>query len=437
MPEKPGKAQSPRNLGDYPGVWCLFSSFYGAYVRPDFFLGFGTDWQLVESNIRKGQVNRRMEIRYVDDSEGLEAVRSILGAANRIALDCEAAGYHRYTDRLCLVQLTTEGQTYLLDPLKIDLEPALRPVLEDPAVEVMMHGADFDVRLLDRDLGISVTGLFDTQIAASLLGVEALGLSSLVDNRLGIHLSKKYQKADWAQRPLPAPMREYAAHDTTYLAALSECLREELVESDRLEWALEEFHEMEKVRFDEPNGQEPVLRIKQARELEPREVDRLREALAWRDRLGRELDRALFRVAGDSVLVEAARRNPASVSQLAELKGMGRALAHQWGQDLLIRFRDVDLRSKDQLVGYPMGHVSPNGSGRRPSPEVEARMARLKAVRNECAEALGVGRGTLLSNAVLKLIAESPPTCAEEVASVGGIRRWQAELLADDLIASL
>lgn len=378
-----------------------------------------------------------MEIRYVDDGAGLEAVRSVLGATNRIALDCEAAGYHRYTDRLCLVQLTTEGRTYLLDPLKIDPEPALRAVLEDPAVEVTMHGADFDIRLLDRDLGIGVTGLFDTQIAASLLGVEALGLSSLVDSRLGIQLSKKYQKADWAQRPLPAPMREYAGHDTTHLPALSDCLREELVESDRLEWALEEFHELEKVRFGEPNGQDPVLGLKQARDLEPREVDRLREALAWRDRIGRELDRALFRVAGDSVLVEAARRNPTSVSQLAGLKGMGRALAHQWGQDLLIRFREVNLRSEEQLVGYPARPIGSNGSGRRPSPEVEARMARLKAVRNERAGELGVGRGTLLSNAVLQLMAESPPTRAEEVAALGGIRRWQAELLADDLIASL
>ena len=141
----------------------------------------------------------------MDDRPGLQAAQSNLEVADRIALDCEAAGYHRYSDRLCLVQLTTAGRTYLLDPLEIDPAPALRAVLEDSGTEVVMHGADFDVRLIDRDLGIRVARLFDTQIAASLLGVEALGLSFLLENRLGIKLSKKYQKADWAQRPLPRP----------------------------------------------------------------------------------------------------------------------------------------------------------------------------------------------------------------------------------------
>ena len=133
-----------------------------------------------------------------------------------------------------------------------------------------MHGADFDVRLIDRDLGIRVARLFDTQIAASLLGVEALGLSFLLENRLGIKLSKKYQKADWAQRPLPPPMREYAALDTIHLLALADHLRDELVERGRLEWAVEEFRELEKVRFEAPNGRDPVLGMRGVRDLLPR-----------------------------------------------------------------------------------------------------------------------------------------------------------------------
>ncbi len=373
----------------------------------------------------------------MDDQEGVEAVRSTLATAERIALDCEAAGYHRYSDRLCLVQLTTGSSTYLLDPLEIDPEPALRPALEDPGIEVVMHGADFDIRLLDRDLSIRIAGLFDTQIAASLLGDQAVGLSSQVESRLGIQLSKKYQKADWARRPLPAEMREYAAADTTYLPALANRLREGLVASGRLGWAVEEFNELEKVRFEESNGRDPVLGFKDARELGPREVDRLREALVWRDRIGRELDRALFRVVGDAVLVEASRRNPGTVDQVAALKGMSRSLASQWGQDLILRFREVDLRPEEELVGYPVGPVGSNGFGRRRSIEVEARMVRLKGVRNQRAENLGVDRGTLLSNAVLQLIAESPLSSADDLAGVAGMRRWQAELLADDLIASL
>ena len=377
-----------------------------------------------------------MEIRYVDDGEGLEAVRSTLQTTDRIALDCEAAGYHRYSDRLCLIQLSANGQTYLMDPFEVDPAPVLRPALEGSEVEVVMHGADFDVRLLARDLGIRLGKLFDTQIAASLLGIEAIGLSALLKSELGIHLSKKYQKADWARRPLPSPMREYAAHDSAHLIALAAHLRPALEQAGRLGWAVEEFRELEKVQFEKLEGRDPVRNVKEARTLGPREVDRLREALGWRDRLGRELDRALFRVAADVVLVEAARTNPATVSALSGIRGMSPALAAEWGSDLLARFREVDDRPEDGLVGYPAREGSSNGSG-RPSLEVEARIARLKTIRNERARQLGVGRGTLLSNAVLQEIAELSPIRPEDIEAVKGVRRWQAELLAADLIASL
>lgn len=387
--------------------------------------------------ISEPELGDGMEIRYVDDQDGLAIVVEALDSADRVAVDCEAAGYHRYSDRLCLIQLTQGDRTFLLDPFGVDPEPIVRPVLEDPRVEVVMHGADYDVRLLDRDLGVRPAGLFDTQIAASLLGVDGVGLSSLLEDRLGIRISKKYQRADWAKRPLPEPMREYAALDTAHLSALADLLREELVRLERLEWAQEEFEELEKVRFEHTPPQDPVTRVKAARDLGVRETDRLREALRWRDRVGRETDRALFRVAGDAVLVEAARRNPGTTSELASLKGMNGKLARRWGDDLLERFREVDSRAEDQLQGYPAAPRGPNGSGGRPPPEVEDRIARLKAVRNDRAAALGMDRGTLLPNAMLQRIAESPPSRPEEIAEFTGVRRWQAGLLAEDLMAVL
>lgn len=377
-----------------------------------------------------------MEIRYVEDSEGLRTVGPALDSAPRIALDLEAAGFHRYSDRLCLIQLTIGDTTFILDPLKVDPEPQLRPALEDPGIEVVMHGADYDVRLLDRDLGIRLTGLFDTQIAASLLGADAIGLSSVLENRLGIRLSKKYQKADWAQRPLPAPMLEYAALDTAHLPALADILRDELRRVGRFSWAEEEFQEMERVRFEQVPDHDPVTRIREARDLEAREVDRLREALHWRDDVARRIDRALFRVAGDAVLVEAARRNPRSVGDLASVRGLNRTLARDWGPLLVERFRAIDSRPDGEVQGYPSHRARGNGTGRgRPPTEVEERVARLKTVRNDRAAALGVDRGTLLPNAVLQLIAESPPGHANEITGTPGIRKWQAELLADDLMA--
>ena len=119
-------------------------------------------------------------------------------------MDCEAAGYHRYSDRLCLVQLSTPSETFVLDPLAMDLTPHLKPFLEDPGRRVLMHGAAYDLRLLRRDLNISVARLGDTQVAASFLGEPAVGLQALLEKHLAIRVSKRFQKADWARRPLRA-----------------------------------------------------------------------------------------------------------------------------------------------------------------------------------------------------------------------------------------
>ncbi len=152
-----------------------------------------------------------------------------------------------------------------------------------------MHGADFDLRLLDRDLGIRLGGLFDTQVAAALLGESALGLQALLESRLGVSLSKKYQRADWADRPLKDGMLDYAADDTRYLMRLADLLLEDLRAAGRESWAREECRALEESATapgdDEP--EDPVTRVKGARDLSPREVTALREALEWRDAIAR------------------------------------------------------------------------------------------------------------------------------------------------------
>jgi ribonuclease D len=377
-----------------------------------------------------------MDIRSVEDAAGLASLGSALQGAERVALDCEAAGYHRYSDRLCLLQLTVGPTTFLVDPLAVDPEPVLGPLLRDPAIEVLMHGADYDVRLLDRDLRIELRGLVDTQIAAALVGDATVGLSALLENRFGIRLSKKYQKADWAQRPLSQPMREYAAHDTAHLHELAEALLSQLEELGRLEWAREEFRELEKVRFEGNGDADPVTRVKAGRGLAPREVERLRGALAWRDEVARELDRALFRVVGDAALLDAVRTSPKTVRELEAIPGMNRNLARSRGDELVRRFKAVDALPEEELRGFPRAPRARNGLG-RPTPEVEERLQRLKEIRNARADALGIARGTLLPNGVLQLLAESPPASLADLAKVEGLRRWQAELLGSALLEAL
>jgi ribonuclease D len=372
-----------------------------------------------------------VHIRSTEEARGLVAD---LARAKRIALDCEAAGFHRYSDRLCLVQLSTEGATYLIDPLAFDPSDLLRSTLEDPDVVVVMHGADFDLRLLARDLRIRLRGLFDTQIAAQLLGEEALGLAGLLEARFGIRLSKKFQRADWAERPLSEAMLEYAADDTRHLMRLADWLTAELAEARRLPWASEECHALEEAagRLPEPEAPEdPVLRIRGARQLSPRQLTAIREALAWRDEIARARDRAPFRVVAEGPLIDAVAAGPRSVDELLQVKGFPARLAEEAGGSLIERLTRVARLRDDQLQPYPR---SPRRGVGRPTPDMEALAERLKDVRNRKADDLGLPRGTLLANATLLEIARVSPRTLEALAAVEGMRRWKAEALGDDFL---
>lgn len=379
-----------------------------------------------------------MSFTFLDDADAAAPraakLTDRLRAHDRIALDLEAAGFHRYSDRLSLVQLSLPDETFILDPLAFDVAPILRPALEDPDVEVIMHGADFDLRLLDRDLEIHLRGLFDTQAAASLTGETALGLSSLLEKHLGVKLSKKYQRADWARRPLPEDMLEYAAADTRHLFEIADILVDRLEELGRMEWARNEFREMEGLRWEDTGDEDPVTRVKKARDLDDRDLAKLREALEWRDTIARERDRAPFRIAHDNVLVDAVLARPKNVDELVNLQGFNGNLAREEGPDLIARFERVDALPADELVGYPPRDRSGPG---RPPPEVEELMLRLKTVRNRRAEELGIDRGTLLSNAVLLEIARHGPSSREDLEDVPGIKRWQVEALGEGLLARI
>jgi ribonuclease D len=376
-----------------------------------------------------------MSFTLVDDPTQLPRLVQALASEKRIALDCEAAGFHRYSDRLCLLQISTANANWIVDALAFDPGEALRGPLGSPQVEVMMHGADYDLRLLDRDLDIAVHGLFDTQVAAALLGESALGLAALLEQHLGVKLSKKHQRADWARRPLPDDMLEYAAADTRHLRELADLLRDRLARAGRLEWALEECRALEETRWDESEAEtDPVAKVRGARDLSPREVAALREALAWRDELARERDRAPFRVAGDQALLEVVVRRPGSVDELAQVSGISPALARQAGHELIGRLARVAALPDRDLVPYPR---RPRTGPGRATPDVEERAERLKQVRNRRADELKIDRGTLLPNAVLLEIARTSPTTEEQLRAVPGLRRWQAETLGDALLGAL
>jgi ribonuclease D len=372
-------------------------------------------------------------MRLIETIPELERLAERLHGERLLAADTEAAGYHRYDDSLCLVQLSTRDETWLVDTLATR---SLNPIAElfgDPDVEILFHDADFDLRLLDRDFGIYVRGLFDTKIAARFVGERSFGLASLLESELGVELEKKYQRADWAQRPLPDGMLEYAAMDTRYLPGLRDRLRERLEELGRLAWAEEEFRIQEQTRWEPPEDEDRAyLRLKRIRDLGPRSLAALREMYEWREDVARERDVASFRVLDNDSLVAVAREMPRGTGDLERVGRLSRGNARRWGEELLDRVERARSLPEDQLPERPRPPSRP-----RRDPEIEKRADSLKAVRDRGSERLGLDRGFLMPRAQLEQIARARPTTEDELAAVDGIRRWQIEALGEELLKTL
>jgi ribonuclease D len=215
----------------------------------------------------------------ISSDSGIQAVADTLAEVRLFAADTEAAGYHRYHDRICLLQISTRDETFLVDTLALEELRPLEPIFASPEHEVILHDADYDLRLLARDYGIRIGGLFDTKLAAQLLGEPAIGLGALVEKYTGTKLDKKHQRADWAQRPLPPGMLAYAAEDTRHLPELRDRLKAALEAAGRLAWAEEEFSLREHARWEpeQDDDDSGYLRIRNTRDLTPRQMAALRE----------------------------------------------------------------------------------------------------------------------------------------------------------------
>jgi ribonuclease D len=363
-------------------------------------------------------------MQYIETDAAVRAVAQRIGDTDLVAADTEAAGYHRYHDRVCLLQLSTRAETFVIDALAIDALDPLTQLFASPDTEVVLHDADFDLRLLARDFAIGVRGLFDTKIAAQFVGEQAVGLAGLVEKHLGIRLEKKHQRADWAQRPLPTEMLEYAAEDTRYLPALRDALRDALIERGRLAWAEEEFRLQEAVRWQPVENGDAFLRIKNARDLKPRQLAALRELYAWREAVARERDVAPFRIVNNEVLVAVARSLPRTAAQLAATPGVPPAIAQRRGSELLAAVRAaLELPEADLPV-------RPRGPARSPlDPEFDRLVEKLKSVRDTAADTLGLERGFLMPRYQLERIARDRPRDIEELRASGDVRAWQVDAL--------
>jgi ribonuclease D len=373
-------------------------------------------------------------VSYIRTPEALAEAIAALSAEPLIGADTEAASFHRYRDRIFLIQLASPSRTEIIDPLALpDLAPLGR-LLANPAVEKTFHDADYDLRILDRDYGFRPRRLFDTRIAAQLAGEPAIGLAALLDKYLGVKLAKEHQKADWSRRPLPAAMLAYAAADTAHLLPLRERLRARLEALGRLGWAEEECARLEQLRWTgAPDGEDAFTRIKGAKALPPRQLAALRELYRWRETLAAEQDRATFRIIGNDALLAVAKALPRTAGDLGGIAALPATLAGRHGTAL--------LEGVARALALPEGSLPRlERAPRRPrDPAVEARVERLKAARNRVAAELGLDPGVLSGRATLEAAArmQPPPRDRADLARIEGLRRWQIEVLGDELLAAL
>ena len=370
--------------------------------------------------------------RYIRSNAELAALLKRVAREPVLAMDTEAASFHRFVDRIYLIQLSGQRDNAIIDPLTVDDMSGVGAILADPAVEVVFHDADYDLRILDRDYHFRARRLFDTRVAAHLLGEPAVGLAALLTKFVGVTLDKKYQRADWSRRPLPPEMLEYAATDTCYLLALRERLRSELETRGRLTWAEEEFRRLESVRWApaETNGG-AYLRVKGARALNRRALAVLRELLPWRDTIAAELDRATFRVVSNEALLALAATPPRSAAELAVMKGLSSRLVVEHGAALLeVIERGLAVPEKD-LPRFP------RSERRAPDPAFDRAVEQLKRTRNEAAERLGLDPGVLCPKGTLEAIARARPMAAAALREVPEVRQWQVDVLGGDFLKAL
>lgn len=368
---------------------------------------------------------------YLDTPTVVDGFLATIGDVHILALDTEGASFHRFVDRIYLLQLSTRDKTAIIDPIPIGTPAGLGRLLEAPAVEIVFHDADYDLRLLHQDYGWHVRNIFDTRVAAQLLGLKAFGLAALLERYFGVKLDKKHQRADWSMRPLTQGMLDYAAQDTIHLLELRDRLKDDLVRAGRWDWAAEEFALLEGTRWPDDDAANAFLRIKGARDLNRRELAILRELVPWRDDVARQVDRATFRVVGNEQLLEIARQQPSTRDALGTIKGMPRGIIESRGTEVLDAVKRGLAAPENALPRFPK---APRWDR---DPDFDARASALKTVRDAAATRLDLDPGVLCSRDRMEAVARKNPASIEELESVTELRRWQQGVLGPGFIKAL
>ena len=371
----------------------------------------------------------------VEDFDTLTEVAKRLGSSPIIGIDTEGDSFYHYRERVCLIQFSDAEADYIVDPLACDDLSPLKSVLADPNVIKVLHGGDYDIVCLRRDYDFQLHGVFDTLIAAQLIGVPRFGLGDLVNTYFQYSMDKAYQRHNWSKRPLLEEHLDYARGDTHFLIALREILLNKVEEIGRLSHLEEECKLLEKRTWQgrefDPNG---YLKVKGATRLADRELRILKRLYVYRDEQAKAMDRPPFKVFPDKAMLEIATQQPKTENEFERLFQRQRAMRRRYGKAMLEAvhkgleddFEIPKLSKTSKTVGYKR-----RLRGRAADRVFQA----LKQWRNNKIEsAVQYTSYTVASNATLKCIAESRPFDKAELSAVPNLRNWQLHEFGEEIL---
>lgn len=364
--------------------------------------------------------------KYISSAAAWQQCLSRLQEQPRLALDLEANSLYAYQEEVCLIQLSIPGQDYIIDPLaNIDLSP-LGELFARRDVEKVFHAAEYDLMLVKRQYGWELNNLFDTMWAARILGIERVGLANILDSTFGVRLDKRFQRANWCERPLSPAALAYAQADTHFLLALRDRLAQRLEEEGRIQEAQEIFAEQSQVEpaslaFD-PDS---FWTMNGTRTLSPQGKAILRALTIYRDQQAAQRNRPHFKILQDRTLMEIARAAPQQKDDLARIQGMSSGQMKRYGRDIL------------RLVRQNRGASAPYRPKRKPRlpQDVLDRYDLLRGWRKEKGAERGVESDVILSRDALWALARKNPQSREELNGILG--PWRAAAYGDEILSLL
>lgn len=357
---------------------------------------------------------------FIDRSDNLAQVLARLSGEREIALDTEFMRDRTFYPRLCLVQLATPEAVWCIDPLAIEDLTPLDPLLADASRRKVVHAARQDVEVLltrCRELPVNI---FDTQVAAALLGMPPqIGYGDLVQRELGVQLEKAHSRTDWTVRPLSAEQLDYAAEDVCHLPPLAAALHRDLEERGRLHW-----FEYEMKRITEPalyrvEPDEAWRRLKGLDALDARRVEVAKALARWREHRAMTRDRPRGWILADDALYDIVRALPETPESLAAIRSLPRGVLEKCEAELL----------KAVTASQHLGAAPPRRR-ERPDPERERQLKVLSAVVRKAAEEAGVSPEVLATRRDLQNLVNGRH-------DIEPLKNWRRAIVGDALLAAL